>query len=109
MLVTTTALAGPTVYVCVCACPSVCIYISIHLCVHVISATATPRARRWLDRGMLLAFAFNHAESRWCFEQAIAADSDCALAHWGVAYVSGVYYNNPFVEPEVMQREQALT
>ena len=94
---------------CVCACLSVCIYISIHLCVHVISATATPRARRWLDRGMLLAFAFNHAESRWCFEQAIAADSDCALAHWGVAYVSGVYYNNPFVEPEVMQREQALT
>jgi hypothetical protein len=58
--------------------------------------TASDPARVWVQRGLLWAYAFNHEEAVACFEQAISADPQCALAYWGVAYALGPNYNKPW-------------
>ncbi len=72
--------------------------------VHRDVTTASPAAQRWFDRGLANCFGFNHAAALECFEQAIAADPDCAMAHWGVAYALGPNYNAAEVEPEACER-----
>jgi tetratricopeptide (TPR) repeat protein len=58
--------------------------------------TSSADARIWFNRGLVWAYAFNHEEAVRCFELAIAADPQCALAHWGVAYALGPNYNKPW-------------
>ena len=55
--------------------------------------TRSDRAREWVRRGLLWAYAFNHEEAVACFEQAIEADPDSSLAYWGLAYALGPNYN----------------
>jgi tetratricopeptide (TPR) repeat protein len=66
--------------------------------------TASDRAREWVRRGLLWAYAFNHEEAVACFERAVHADPDCALAHWGVAYALGPNYNKQW---EVFEDDEA--
>ncbi len=56
-------------------------------------STASADARAWFDRGLIWSYAFNHEEAITCFEGAIAADPDFAMAYWGVAYAAGPNYN----------------
>ena len=58
--------------------------------------TTSADAQTWFNRGLVWAYGFNHEESVACFEQAIAADPQCALAHWGLAYALGPNYNKPW-------------
>ena len=51
------------------------------------------KAQMWFDRGLNWVFGYNHNEAIVCFEKAIAADPDCAMAHWGIAYAKGPNYN----------------
>lgn len=60
------------------------------------SASASPDAQTWFDRGLVWLFAYNHEESLVCFEKALEADPNCALAHWGIAYALGPNYNKPW-------------
>ncbi|KAI0007182.1 TPR domain protein [Xylariaceae sp. FL0662B] len=53
-------------------------------------------ASEWTNRGLIWSYGFNHDESAKCFERAIACDSDCALAYWGLAYAIGPNYNKPW-------------
>ncbi len=53
-------------------------------------------AQTWCDRGMVWLFGYNHEEAIVCFDHALAADPDCARAHWGVAYALGPNYNKPW-------------
>jgi tetratricopeptide (TPR) repeat protein len=55
--------------------------------------THSDQAHEWVRRGLLWAYAFNHEEAVACFEQAVDADPDCALAHWGQGYALGPNYN----------------
>jgi tetratricopeptide (TPR) repeat protein len=55
--------------------------------------TSSPEAQSWFDRGLAWTYGFHHEEARRCFERAIEADPDCAMAHWGIAYVVGPNYN----------------
>lgn len=57
------------------------------------SVSTVPMAQMWFDRGLVWLFAYNHEEAIVCFEHAAAADPDCALAHWGIAYAIGPNYN----------------
>ncbi len=59
-------------------------------------STTSPDAQRWFDRGLNWTFAFNHEEAISCFEAAVAADPNCAMAHWGIAYAAGPNYNKPW-------------
>ncbi len=58
--------------------------------------TSVPEAQAWFDRGLVWAYGFNHEEAVYCFEQALSADPDCAMAYWGVAYALGPNYNKPW-------------
>jgi hypothetical protein len=58
--------------------------------------TASPAAQVWFDRGLNWCFGFHHEEAIYCFEAALAADPDCAMAHWGIAYGVGPNYNFPW-------------
>jgi tetratricopeptide (TPR) repeat protein len=57
------------------------------------TSTASAEAQTWFDRGLVWSYAFDHEEAIRCFERAIAADDQFALAHWGVAYAIGPNYN----------------
>ncbi|MEL6521220.1 MAG: hypothetical protein AAFQ66_09655 [Pseudomonadota bacterium] len=53
-------------------------------------------AQIWFDRGLVWLFGYNHEEAITCFERSVAADPNCALAHWGIAYAIGPNYNKPW-------------
>ena len=58
--------------------------------------TSSPEAQLWFDRGLIWTYGFNHDEAVYCFRRAVAADPDCAMAHWGIAYAIGPNYNKPW-------------
>jgi tetratricopeptide (TPR) repeat protein len=58
--------------------------------------TASSDAQRWFDRGLNWCFGYHHEEAVACFEKALEADPNCAMAHWGVAYAAGPNYNFPW-------------
>ena len=59
--------------------------------------TASADAQRWFDRGLNWCYGYHHEEAIRCFEAALKADPDCAMAQWGVAYAVGPNYNYPWV------------
>ena len=55
--------------------------------------TAGPVAQRFIDQGVKLAYAFNHAEAGRAFREAARLDPDLAMAYWGQALVLGPNIN----------------
>lgn len=55
--------------------------------------TPTPQSQLWFNRGLVWAYAFNHAEAVTCFERALSIDAELAIARWGIAYAIGPNYN----------------
>ena len=72
-------------------------------------ATTSEAAQRWFDRGLNWTFGFHHEEAVRCFEKAIAADPDCAMAHWGLAYAIGPNYNLKWPDFPQEARETCMT
>jgi tetratricopeptide (TPR) repeat protein len=70
--------------------------------------TTSPEAQTWFDRGLAWTYGFHHEEARACFERALEADPDCAMAHWGVAYVVGPNYNNAWDDFDPVSLAQSL-
>src|ERR1700744_5224853 len=68
-------------------------------------STRSSDAQRWFDLGLNWCFGFNHEEGVKCFDKALAADPDSVMAHWGVAYGLGPFYN--LVWREFGEREAA--
>jgi tetratricopeptide (TPR) repeat protein len=58
-----------------------------------IISTGSPEAQRWFDLGLNWCFAFNKGEGVKCFRKALEFDLECVMAHWGIAYGSGPFYN----------------
>ena len=65
--------------------------------------TAGATAQVWFDRGLNWLYAFNHFEAVDCFQEAIGADPTCAMAHWGVAYAAGPFYNYAWCDLAMMK------
>ena len=55
--------------------------------------TRSPEAQRYFNQGMVLAFAFNHAESVRSFQAAQTLDPTCAMCFWGEALATGPNIN----------------
>jgi len=72
-------------------------------------STTSPDAQLWFDRGLIWVYAYNHEEAIVCFENALAADPDCAMAHWGIAYAIGPNYNKPWDAFEEEEKPDALS
>ena len=56
-------------------------------------STEDKDAQRYFDQGMVLSFAFNHAESARSFRAAQTLDPDCAMCFWGEALALGPNIN----------------
>ena len=56
-------------------------------------STRSPEAQVWFDRGLNWCFGFHQEEGVSCFQRALELDPHCVMAHWGVAYGSGPFYN----------------
>jgi tetratricopeptide (TPR) repeat protein len=56
-------------------------------------STASTEAQGWFDLGLNWCFAFNKTEGVKCFKKALESDSSCVMAHWGIAYGCGPFYN----------------
>lgn len=72
--------------------------------VHFRITTGSAVAQRHFDEGLAWCYAFHHQEALRCFGAAVAADPQCAMAHWGLAYAAGPHINNMAMSPEVAQR-----
>jgi tetratricopeptide (TPR) repeat protein len=76
--------------------------------------TESERAQLFIDQGMMLAYAFNHAEAERSFREAARLDPNAAMAYWGMALVHGPNINMemaPDAEPkayELIQKAMAL-
>lgn len=70
--------------------------------------TASAEAQRWFDFGLNWLYAFHNEEAEVCFLRAIEADPRCAMAHWGVAFAIGPYYNGPWIRMSEPQRAANL-
>ncbi len=55
--------------------------------------TKDPGAQRYFNQGLILAFAFNHAESIRSFKAAQRLDDTCAMCYWGEALATGPNIN----------------
>lgn len=55
--------------------------------------TTSAEAQRWFDLGLNWCFGFNQEEGVKCFHKALEFDPKCVMAHWGIAYGSGPFYN----------------
>jgi tetratricopeptide (TPR) repeat protein len=58
--------------------------------------TTSADAQTWFNRGLNWCFGFHHEEAVACFEKALAADPNCAMAYWGIGYAAGPNYNFPW-------------
>jgi tetratricopeptide (TPR) repeat protein len=56
-------------------------------------STGSREAQRWFDLGLNWCFAFNKSEGVKCFRKALDFDPECVMAHWGIAYGCGPFYN----------------
>ena len=77
-------------------------------------STTKPAVQRFVNQGLNLAYAFNHAEARRAFREAARLDPNLAIAYWGQALVLGPNINavmEPNEEPhayELIQKAQSL-
>lgn len=71
--------------------------------------TSSGNAQTWFNRGLVWTYACNHEDAVTCFEEALAADPGCAMAHWGIAYAVGPNYNKPWEAFEPQEKPDALT
>ena len=77
-------------------------------------STTHAGAQRFVDQGLNLAYAFNHAEARRAFREAARLDDGLAMAYWGQALVLGPNINalmEPNEEPhalELVRKAQSL-
>lgn len=55
--------------------------------------TSSDQAQYWFNYGLNWCFGFNQEEGVACFRQALQFDPYCAMAHWGIAYAAGPFYN----------------
>ena len=58
--------------------------------------TSSNDTQIWFDRGLNWTFGYHHEEALACFKRALESDPNCAMAHWGIAYVLGPNYNKPW-------------
>lgn len=71
-------------------------------------STQFPLAQRYFDQGLILAYGFNHAEAARSFRQAAALDPNCAICHWGIAFVLGPNINAGMDPSALPEAEHAI-
>ncbi len=69
-------------------------------------STKSEDAQYFMDQGLRLIYAFNHAEAHRSFQEAARLDPTLAMAYWGQALALGPNINDPF--PDDNRQETAF-
>jgi tetratricopeptide (TPR) repeat protein len=70
--------------------------------------TTSAEAQQYVDQGMRLSYAFNHAEAIRAFQRAAELDPQCAMCYWGIAYALGPNINAPITEEAAKAAWEAI-
>ena len=70
--------------------------------------TSQDGVQEYFDQGLVLAFAFNHAESIRSFKAAQTLDPSCAMCYWGEALARGPNINVTSNGKAVMSDEERI-
>ncbi len=76
--------------------------------IHFLVSTKNKEVQKYFDQGLMLSFAFNHAEAGRSFYEAARLDSNCAMGWWGFAYVLGPNYNAGMEKDNFLRAYSAL-
>jgi hypothetical protein len=68
--------------------------------------TQSKDAQRLFNLGLNWCFGFNQEEGAACFEKVLEHDPNCAIAHWGIAYAKGPFYNMPWCDFSAEEAKQ---
>ena len=71
-------------------------------------STDNPSAQKYFNQGLVLAYAFNHAEAARSFYYASKLDPEFAMAWWGFANVLGPNYNAGMAEDNYRRAYDAV-
>lgn len=71
-------------------------------------ATAQKDAQSYFNQGLILTFAFNHAEAIRAYERAAELDPASPMPLWGIAYALGPNYNLPAGPDELKQAHETV-
>lgn len=66
------------------------------------------QAETLFKRGLIWLYGFDLELAYRCFEQAADLDQDYAMAYWGLAYSSGLYYNKPWTRMQTDELGEKL-
>lgn len=70
--------------------------------------TNSAEAQQWFNRGLIWMYGFDLELGARCFREAIRHDAHNAMFHWGLAYCSGCYYNQPWHRMTTQERAMKL-
>jgi tetratricopeptide (TPR) repeat protein len=70
--------------------------------------TSDPAAQKYFNQGLIIDFAFNHAESARSFRAAQRLDPECAMCYWGEALALGPNINVTSNGKVVMSDEERI-
>ncbi|MDT7044036.1 hypothetical protein [Candidatus Nitronereus thalassa] len=71
--------------------------------------TNSSQAQNYFDQGMVLAYAFNHAEAHRSFVEAARLDPNCSMCYWGQALVLGPNINAPMADAAIPIAYEAIS
>ena len=71
--------------------------------------TESAEAQAYFDQGLMLSWAFNHAEALRAFREAQRLDPGCAMCFWGEALALGSNINDPMHDEAIAPAWAALT
>jgi len=63
--------------------------------------TKSPRAQKYFDQGLTLAYGFNHREAVRSFVEGARLDASCAMCWWGASLALGPNINTPMFPEDV--------
>jgi len=58
-------------------------------------STSSSDCQHWMGKGILCFYGFQMEEAIVCFREALVHDSQCAMAHYFIAYCYAANYNDP--------------
>jgi tetratricopeptide (TPR) repeat protein len=71
-------------------------------------STTNALAQRYVNQGLILAYAFNHKEAERSFREAARLDPRCAMAWWGVGLVLGPHVNSAMKAEDAPKAWEAI-
>lgn len=71
-------------------------------------STKSEEAQRYFNQGLVLSYAFNHAEAARSFYYATKLDPECAMCYWGFGYVLGPNYNGGMEDDNYQRAYEAI-